>query len=79
MNIQKYHRFFLCLIILFITTIAIPAPASAQSRGIVKGRLTDASNGEPLMFANVVIKGTSTGTVTDDDGNYILPNLRPGS
>ena len=79
MNILKYHRFFLCLIILIVATIAIPVPASAQSRGIVKGRLTDAAGGEPLMFANVVLKGTSTGTVTDDDGNYLFPNLRPGS
>ena len=79
METLKYHRFYLCLILLLLAIVIIPTPASAQSRGIVKGRLTDAANGDPLMFANVVLKGTSTGTVTDDDGNYLLPNLRPGS
>ncbi|MGC1633401.1 MAG: TonB-dependent receptor, partial [Gelidibacter sp.] len=37
----------------------------------VKGHVTDAS-GQPLPGANVIIVGTSTGTVTDFDGNYTL-------
>lgn len=38
----------------------------------VSGKVTDAS-GEPLLGATVMIKGTSTGTTTDFDGNYTLP------
>jgi hypothetical protein len=79
MNTLKYHRFFLCFIVFLLAIISITTPALAQSRGIVKGRLTDAASGEPLMFANVVLMGTSVGTVTDDDGNYLLPNIRPGT
>lgn len=38
----------------------------------VSGVVTDAA-GEPLPGASVMIKGTTTGTVTDLDGNYSLP------
>jgi TonB-dependent receptor len=50
-----------------------------QGRGGVKGYLKDAQSGEPLMFANVAIMGTSMGTVTNDEGYYELLNLRPGT
>jgi hypothetical protein len=39
---------------------------------IVQGKVTDASSGDPLPFVNMVFKGTSIGTTTDFDGNYIL-------
>ena len=42
----------------------------------VNGRVTSADDGEPLPGVNVVVKGTTIGTVTDIDGNYslTLPN-----
>lgn len=39
---------------------------------IIKGRVTDYSNGEPIPFANVFYKGSSIGTVTDFDGYYTI-------
>ena len=37
----------------------------------IKGKVTD-ENGEPLAGANVVVKDTAIGTVTDLDGNYVI-------
>ncbi len=37
---------------------------------IVQGRVTEQTNGASLPGVNVVVKGTSTGTVTDVDGKY---------
>ena len=37
----------------------------------VTGRVTD-SSGDPIPWADVYQKGTSTGTVTDDDGSYTI-------
>ena len=37
----------------------------------VKGHVKDAS-GEPIIGANVVVKGTSTGTITDIDGRFVI-------
>jgi len=38
----------------------------------VRGKVTSASNGEPLSFANVIEVGTSNGTATDADGEFAL-------
>lgn len=38
----------------------------------VKGRVTDAGDGSPLVGANVLIKSTSNGTITDVNGNFSL-------
>jgi len=38
----------------------------------VTGTVTDASTGEPLPGVNVVIEGTTKGTVTDFDGKYVI-------
>ncbi|RQO32010.1 SusC/RagA family TonB-linked outer membrane protein [Taibaiella sp. KBW10] len=44
--------------------------AFAQSR-VVKGRVLDES-GEAVLGASVIIKGTQSGTVTDDEGNFTI-------
>jgi len=43
----------------------------AQTRTI-SGVVTSAENGESLIGVNIIIKGTSTGTITDIDGKYSL-------
>lgn len=49
------------------------AIALAQSR-TVTGTVVDAT-GEPVIGANVIIKGTTTGTITDLDGNFSLSGV----
>lgn len=38
----------------------------------VSGTVTDAANGDPLIGATVLLKGSATGTVTDFDGKYTI-------
>ncbi len=38
----------------------------------VRGTVKDAKTNDPVIGANVIIKGTSIGTTTDIDGNFIL-------
>ncbi len=45
--------------------------AIAQNRTLT-GKVTDKSSGESLIGANIIVSGTSTGTVTDFDGAYSL-------
>jgi len=49
--------------------VFFPLAALAQQ---ITGTVTDGSNGSPLPGANVIIKGTSTGTTSDFDGNYSI-------
>ena len=45
--------------------------AAFAQQGAIKGKILD-ENGEPIIGANVVEKGTTNGTITDLDGNYTL-------
>lgn len=47
----------------------VPAAIAQQH---VTGKVTDYSNGEPLPGVNIVIEGSTTGTVSDMNGNYTL-------
>ena len=55
-------------IILFFSLILSFSMLFAQQK-IVTGRVTD-DNNEPLPGANVVVKGTFVGTITEADGNF---------
>lgn len=56
------------------------AQLSAQETGRIMGTLTDKElNNEPLVFANILIEGTTKGTTSDFDGLYELGNLEPGT
>lgn len=48
------------------------AHAGLAQKITVKGTVTDAQTDEPLPGANVVLKGTTTGTSTDENGKYEL-------
>ena len=49
---------------------SIASPAAVERP--ITGRVTDESNNEGLPGVNIVVKGTTVGTVTDIDGNYRL-------
>ncbi len=40
----------------------------------ISGNVKD-KNGDPLIGVTVQVKGTNSGTITDFDGNYLLPNV----
>lgn len=53
---------------------ALPFFSSAQNRGLytVAGRVTALTDGQALVGASVIIKGTATGSVTDRNGKFEL-------
>jgi len=59
-------KVFISLILLAVGTFAYAQTLT------VKGSVTDASTGEPIPFASVVISGTSNGSVADMDGKYSI-------
>lgn len=63
-------------LLLFIMSIFITDIYSQN--GSIAGVVTDIGNKETLVGATVVIEGTTTGTTTDIEGHFVLPNLKPG-
>ncbi len=56
---------------LFVLLFFLLCAFTAVAQKTVKGTVSDVA-GEPLIGVNVVVKGTTTGTITDVDGNYSL-------
>lgn len=63
------------LFFFFISTILTPV----FGQGIIRVSVFDNENGEPLIGANVIISGTTTGDVTDLDGKTSLEGLEEGT
>jgi len=64
--------------ILYISLILSSIQLSAQT-GVIKGRVYNSINNEAVPFANIALDSTTTGTVSDFDGNYRIENLQPGT
>ncbi len=63
----------LIILFLFVSSILL-----AEGTGIIRGTVTDSSNNEPLVGANVLIVGTSIGTAADIDGKFTIQNIPVG-
>lgn len=61
---------------LLLLLLLLPFTALAQST--LKGNVSDATSGQPIPGANVLVEGTSNGTSTDMDGNFTLANVKQG-
>ncbi len=63
---KKIYKLFIYLSLLFLTL------TNMYSQTMISGVIKDAANEEPLAFATVAIKGTTSGTTTDLNGEYRL-------
>jgi len=66
---KKCFKFYLIAILLSAQYLAANAQALT-----VTGLITEAS-GDPILGVSIVIKGTTTGSISDLDGYYTLPNV----
>lgn len=65
-------------LLIYLSLLCLSLQAYAQT-GSVSGKVTDESTNEGLIGANVILEGTSTGTVTDMDGSFTLNGIEAGN
>jgi len=65
-------------IIYFLLFLALSCLTMAGTKGRIKGKVVDATTGEPLIGANVTIIGTTFGAATDVEGGYVILNIDAG-
>ena len=58
--------------LLYTLILMICAVGFATAQQTVKGVIVDGDNGEPLIGANVIVPGTTTGTITGVDGDFMI-------
>ena len=83
MNHLNNHRLFrpFVLAILVLVSFAMARTASAQDTKSVRsisGRVADAS-GQGIPGVGIIVKGTTLGVITTDDGSFALQNVSDGS
>ena len=60
-------------LLLFLSVI------KADPTGFVKGKIIDINSQLPLAGANIIIKSTSIGTISDDDGYFSIKDIPNGN
>jgi ferric enterobactin receptor len=55
-----------------------PESTSVQQSQSASGKVVDQA-GQPVAGLGVLVKGTTQGTLTDENGAFSIPNIRPGS
>ncbi|HPF91772.1 MAG TPA: carboxypeptidase-like regulatory domain-containing protein, partial [Flavobacteriales bacterium] len=56
----------------------VPSLLLAQT-GTIRGFVYDKQTGEPIIFTNVILKGTTIGAATDVNGYYSISKVTPGA
>lgn len=64
-------------VLLLLVLVQATVVAMAQQR--VEGTVFSAEDGEPIIGASVLVKGTKTGTATNVDGEFVIPALPSGA
>lgn len=70
----KWWRLSMILMLLVTVTVTVQAQKSGDLRGFVLNK----ESGEPMLYANVILQGTGTGTMTDNNGYFIISAITPG-
>ena len=70
----------LILIIIFFLPIKNLFGQSAQrnTRVTLSGKIITGGSGLPLHLASIYLPDLKTGTITDENGNYVISNISPG-
>ena len=66
-------KYILTVVLCFVSFVAY-----SQS-GTIKGFVYDKSNGEPILFANVLLENTTLGASTDDNGYFVVNKVKQGN
>jgi hypothetical protein len=65
-----------CSLIAFVLLLTT---AAWSQTGTIRGFVYDKATGEPVIFTNVILKGTTTGAATDVNGYYSISKIAPGT
>ena len=65
--------------LLLIAMLGMPVSQVLAQTGTVSGQVTDESTADVLIGASVVILGSTIGSATDVDGQYVIEDLDPGT
>lgn len=75
---NKMRKEIVLFLALTVVLFGVEKLTYAQTTGKIAGKVTDATTGEPLPAANVIIEGTTIGAAVGLDGEFFIINVPPG-
>jgi hypothetical protein len=60
------------LLIILLSVLTFPIASAQSGLNVVRGKVTDATTGSPLVYCNVLVDGTHIATVTNNEGEFSL-------
>ena len=67
------QKLFNAVLLLLLLVVLAVSPRTANAQGpIIKAVVHDSLGGSPVLFANVIVKGTTEGTITNENGLFEL-------
>lgn len=75
---KKNILILICYFCALFQALADHADLNSSDANVI-GHVIDAKSGEHLSYINVILKGTTIGTMTDHSGHYFLKNLPEGT
>ncbi len=67
----------ICIALCAIFVLSLSS-LTAQT-GTLRGNVFDKESGEPIIYGNLLLKGTTRGTTTNIDGFFTIPDIEPGN
>ncbi|MCF8335885.1 MAG: TonB-dependent receptor, partial [Bacteroidales bacterium] len=71
------HRIAPLALLLFFIGIGLDTFGQSEN-GVIKGKIFNTKNNEPVPFANIIIRQTNIGTASDFNGEFKFTGLEPG-
>ena len=65
--------------VLILLLAAFGSREALGASGHLKGKVTDITSGESLPLVNILIVGSGRGGVTNDEGDYFIKDVNPGT
>ena len=66
------------ILLIIVLSIVMNGVTFAGTSGKIVGMVIDEETGQPLIGANIILKGTSMGAAADITGRYMILNVPPG-
>ena len=81
MNVTSKKREIGVALVVFLVLISVFSTdvLQAQSKGQIRGCITDSNTGDLLPGANIMLEGTTFGTASDRRGDFRFANIPPGT
>jgi hypothetical protein len=64
---------------IFVFLLSIFSIVVSAQTAVVRGKVTDGKNGQPIIYTHIQLAKTSYGSVTDEKGFYTITNVPPGN